>query len=248
VVDRRLLERMTTTPANTIARAVRTTNDARVSPASVGEPQVNPGHVDWASAAWIARSSDAASSSMIDATVAKSDPVPSRAMPVFRRSELPPRRSGAASYELRGASPEPGGVSPCLAGPPDAVGSSPGEVGVVPGGDVGVGFGAGEDVWVGDVVGSGLGDGDGSREGEGSGVGDVVGEGFGGFVGFGGFEGFGSLSAETCLVRRISSTEGSVFAAIADDTALRVRATVRRATALAWRIRLLRSPLELPPT
>jgi hypothetical protein len=121
------------------------------------------------------------------------------------------------------------------------VGSSPGEVGVVPGGDGGVGSGE-------DVVGSGLGDGDGSRVGEGSGVCDAVGEGFGGFVGFGGFEGFGSPSAETCLVRRVSSTEGSVLAAIADETALRVRATVRRATALAWRIRLLRSPLELPAT
>ncbi len=120
---------------------------------------------------------------------------------------------------------------------------------MVPGGDVVEGFGIGEDVWVGDDVGSGLGDGDGSGEGsddgEGSGDGEGVGEGFGGFVGFGGF---GSLSAETCDVTRVSSTEGSVFAAIADDTALRVRVMVKRATALAWRTRLLRRPLELPAT
>ena len=122
---------------------------------------------------------------------------------------------------------------------------------MVPGGDVVEGFGIGEDVWVGDDVGSGLGDGDGSGEGsddgEGSGDGEGVGEGFGGFVGFGGFK-VGSLSAETCDVMRVSSTEGSVFAAIADDTALRVRAMVKRATALAWRTRLLRRPLELPAT
>ena len=120
---------------------------------------------------------------------------------------------------------------------------------MVPGGDVVEGFGIGEDVWVGDDVGSGLGDGDGSGEGsddgEGSGDGEGVGEGFGGFVGFGGF---GSLSAETCDVTRVSSTEGSVFAAIADDTALRVRVIVKRATALAWRTRLLRRPLVLPAT
>jgi hypothetical protein len=104
---------------------------------------------------------------------------------------------------------------------------------------------------VGDDVGSGLGDGDGSGEGsddgEGSGDGEV-GEGFGDFVGFGGFEGFGPLSAGTCVAMRVSSTEGSVFAAIADDTALRVRTTVKRPTALVWRTRFLRRPLELPPT
>jgi hypothetical protein len=123
---------------------------------------------------------------------------------------------------------------------------------VVPGGDVGEGSGIGEDVWVGDDVGSGLGVGDGSGEGsddgEGSGDGEGVGEGFGDFVGFGGFEGFGALSAGTCVVMRVSSTEGSVFAAIADDTALRVRAIVKRATALAWRIPLLRRLVELPAT
>lgn len=171
-------------------------------------------------------------------------------MPAFPRSALPPNRSNAASYELGVASPEPRRVSPPA--PPDAVGSPPEGAGVVPGGDVGEGFGIGEDVWVGDDVGSGLGDGDGSGEGsddgDGSGDGEGVGEGFGDFEGFGGFEGFGSLSADTCDVMRVSSTEGSVFAAIADDTALRVRAIVKRATALAWRTPLLRRLVELPAT
>ena len=66
-------------------------------------------------------------------------------------------------------------------------------------------------------------------------------------MGFGGFEGFGPLSAGTCVVMGVSSTTGSVLVAIADDTALRVRAMVMRATALAWRTPLLR-PLELPAT
>lgn len=187
---------------------------------------------------------------MIDATVVNSDPVPSRARPASPRSALPPISSRAAWYGSGGTSPEPRGVSPSA--PPDAVGSPPGGAGGVPGGDVVEGFGIGEDVCVGDAVGSALGDGDGSGEGsddgEGSGDGEAVGEGFGGFVGFGGFEGLASLSAETCDVIRVSSTEGSVFAAIADDTALRVIAIVKRATALAWRTRLLRRPLELPAT
>jgi hypothetical protein len=186
---------------------------------------------------------------MIDATVANSDPAPSRALPVFPWSALPPNRSKAASYELGGTSPEPRGVSPPA--PPDAVGPPPGGAGGVPGGDVGEGSGIGEDVCVGDPVGSGLGDGEGSEEGsdDGDGSGDgESGEGFGDLVGFGGFEGFGALAAGSCVVMRLSSPEGSVFAAIADDTALRVRAIVKRATALAWRTRLLRRPLELPAT
>ena len=107
---------------------------------------------------------------------------------------------------------------------------------VVPGGEVG----AGEDVFVGDDVGSGLDEGGGSDDGEGSGVGEGVGEGFGGFEGFG--------LARTCVVITVSSTEGAVLAAIADDTALRVKAIVNRPTALAWRTRLLRRPVVLPAT
>lgn len=222
-------------------------NNARVAVALVAEPQPRPGHGVGASAAWITGSCGVASSSMIDATVANSDPASSRAMPAFPRSPLPPNRSKAASTELGGTSPEPRGVS--LAAPPDVVGPPEG-AGLVPGGDVGAGSGSGEDVWVGDDVGSGLGVGDGSGEGSGdaSGDGEGVGEGFGGFVGLGGFDGFGSVSAEPCVVMRVSSTEGSVLAAIADDTALRVRAMVRRATALAWSTRLLRRPAKLPAT
>ena len=190
---------------------------------------------------------------MIDATVVNRDPAPSRAMPVFPWSGLPPNRSKAASYGLGGTSPEPRGVSPPA--PPDAVGPPPGGAGGVSGGDVGEGSGIGEDVCVGDPVGSGLGDGDGdgdgsgegSDDGEGSGDGES-GEGFGDFVGFGGFEGFGPLSAGTSVVMRVSSTDGSVFAAIADDTAPRVRAMVKRATALAWRTPLPRRLVELPAT
>jgi hypothetical protein len=188
---------------------------------------------------------------MIDATVANRDPVLSRALPVFPSSALPPNRSKAASYGLGVASPEPRGGSPPA--PPDAVGLPPGGAEGVPGADVVEGFGIGDDVWVGDDVGSGLGVGDGdgsgvgSDDGEGSGDGES-GEGFGDFEGFGGFEGFGALSAGTCVVMRVSSAEGSVFAAIADDTALRVRAMVKRATALAWRTPLLRRLVELPAT
>lgn len=124
------------------------------------------------------------------------------------------------------------------------MGSSLGEgAGVVPDGE---GSGAGEDVGAGDGVGSGLGDGGGSDDGEGSGVGEGLGEGFGDFVGLGGFVGFGL--ATTCVVITVSSSEGSVFAAIADETALRVKAIVTRATALAWRARLLLRPLVLPAT
>ena len=225
-------------------------SNARVIVDPVGESQPDPGHDVGASAARIASSFGDASSSMIDATVANSDPALSRALPVFPWSALPPKRSKAASYGLGGASPEPKGVSPPA--PPDAVGPPPGGAGVLPGGDVGEGFGIGEDVCVGDPVGSGLGDGDGdgsgegSDDGEGSGDGES-GEGFGDFEGFGGFEGFGALSAGTCIVMRVSS-EGSVLAAIADDTALRVRAMVKRATALAWRIPLLRRLVELLAT
>lgn len=190
---------------------------------------------------------------MIDATVANRDPVLPRALPVFPWSALPPKRSKAASYGLGVAPPEPRGGSPPA--PPDAVGPPPGGAGGVSGGDVGEGSGIGEDVCVGDPVGSGLGDGDGdgdgsgegSDDGEGSGDGES-GEGFGDFVGFGGFEGFGPLSAGTSVVMRVSSTDGSVFAAIADDTAPRVRAMVKRATALAWRTPLLRRLVELPVT
>jgi hypothetical protein len=185
---------------------------------------------------------------MIDPTVANSDPVLSRAAVASARSALPPNRSRAASYEL-GVTPEPSGGLPSLGAPPGAVGSSPGDgAGVVPGGEVGAGSGAGEDVGAGDGVGSGLGDGRGSDDGDGSGVGEGLGEGFGdfegfgGFVGFGGFEGFG-----VAVVRTVPSTEGSVLAAIADDTALRVKAIVTRATALAWRARLLRL-LDPPAT
>ena len=116
------------------------------------------------------------------------------------------------------------------------MGSSPGGG---PGGEVGAGSGTAEDVGEGDDVGSGLGDG--SDDGGGSGVGEGVGEGFGDFVGFGGFEG---LSPWACIVRTVPSMEDSVLAAIADDTALRVRAIVKKATPLAWRTRLLRGPLD----
>jgi hypothetical protein len=111
---------------------------------------------------------------------------------------------------------------------------------------VGAGSGVGEDVGAGDGVGSGSGDGEGSDDGEGSGVGEALGEGSGDFVGFGGFEGFGL--ARTSVVITVSSTEGSLFAAIADDTALSVNVIVTRATALAWRTRLLRRPVVLPAT
>lgn len=220
---------MTNTPATAIARQIKTMNGARFSVASVvEEPQSDPRHVDGASAARMAPSSDDVSASMIDPTVPNSDAVPSRAP----RSARPSNRSKAASYELGGTSPEPRGVSPSV-GAPEAVGPSPGGAGVVPG-DVGAGSGAGEEVGGGDDdVGSGLGSGEGSGDGEDSGVDDGECEGFGGFVGFGGFEGFGPLSPGPCLVRTVSSTEGSVLAAIADETALRVRAIVKRATALA---------------
>ena len=219
-----------------IARQMRTMNGAPLSVASVVEdPQLDPGQVDGASAARMTPSSDDVSSSMIEPTVANSDPVPSRGP----RSALPRNRSRAASYALRGTSPEPRDVSPCLGPPPDAVGA-PGGAALVPGGDVGAGPGADEEVGAGDDVGSGLGSWDGSDDGDGSGLGSGEGEGFGGFVGFGGFEGFGPLSSETCVVR---STDGSVRAAIADDMALRMRAIVKRATALACTTRLLRCPL-----
>jgi hypothetical protein len=239
------------TPATAIAIHIRAMSNARVIVDPVAEPQPDPGHEVGASAAWIARSSGDASSSMIDATVANRDPVPSRALRVFSWSALPPTRSKAASYELGGTSPEPRGVSPPA--PPDAVGLPPGGAEGVPGADVVEGFGIGDDVCVGDPVGSGLGDGEGdgsgegSDDGEGSGDGES-GEGFGDFVGFGGFEGFGALSAGTGVVVRVSSTEGSVFAAIADDTALRVRAIVKSAIALVWRTPLLRRLVELPAT
>ena len=116
---------------------------------------------------------------------------------------------------------------------------------IVPGGDVGVGSGAGEDEGAGGGVGTG--DGDGSDDAEGSGVGEGVCVGFGGFEGFGDFDGSSPPSARTRPVRRVSSTGSSVLAAIADDTALMVRAMVRRTMALAWRTRL-RRPLELPAT
>jgi hypothetical protein len=219
VGDRRLLARMTSTPAMAIERQIRTMNHkARSSVPSVGEPQANPGHGVGASAAPIARSSDAASSSMIDATVANSDPVPSRAEPASPRSASPPNRSEAASNVLRGTSPV--GVSPSPGVPPEG----PGGVGLVPGGDEGVGSGAGEAVWVGDGVGSGLGDGEGSGDGggEGSSEGEGVGEGEGFFAG---------------------------SAAIApDDTALRVHTIAQRAMSLAACTRLLRRPLDPPAT
>src|SRR5687767_11785907 len=113
LVDRRLLARMTSTPANASGRQSRTmNNNARSAVASVGEAQANPGHEVGASAAPSARSSDDASSSMIDATVVNSDPVPSRAEPASPRSASPPNRSEAASNVLRGTSPV--GVSPSL--------------------------------------------------------------------------------------------------------------------------------------
>ena len=190
---------------------------------------------------------------MIDATVANRDPVLSRALPVFPWSALPPNRSKAASYGLGGASPESRRVLPPA--PPDSVGPPPAGAGEVPGGDVGEGSGIGEDVCVGDPVGSGLGDGEGdgdgsgegSDDGEGSGDGES-GEGFGDFEGLGGFEGFGAMSAGAGVLMKVSSTDGSVLAASADDTALTVRAMVKRATALALRIPLLRRLVELPAT
>jgi hypothetical protein len=232
---------MTSIPATAIARQAKRMNNVRISAASVEEPQANPEHVDGASAARIASSSDDVSSSMIEPTVANSDPVPSRAEVASARSALP-NRSKAASYEL-GVTPGPSGGLPSVGAPPGAVGSSSGDgAGAVPGGEVGVGSGAGEDVGAGDGVGSGLGDGGGSDDCEGSGVGEGLGEGFGDFEGFGGFVGFG-----VAVVRTVPSTDGSVLAATADDTALRVKAIVTRATALAWRARLLR-PLDPPAT
>lgn len=93
VVDRRLTAGMTITPAMAIARQIRTMNNVGVAVASVEEPHPDPRHADGASAARITGPSDDVSSSMIDPTVANSDPVPSRAEIASLRSALPPNRS-----------------------------------------------------------------------------------------------------------------------------------------------------------